>query len=271
MMYTNSNLVSYTKLSPFHSGLRKHEIDRISPHCFVGQVSVERAGAAFCKDGKNASCNYAIGTDGRVALIVEEKNRSWCTSSPENDHRAITIECASDSITPYKFNDKVFDTLCKLTADICKRNGKSKLIWISDKDKALTYTPAANEMLITVHRWYARKSCPGEWLINNMQLYCDTVNELLTNINPPKPPVQDNSPKYRVQTGAYSKQSNATKQRDELKSKGFNAYTTYKDGKYRTQVGEYSNKTQADELARRLQSAGYKVYINFTPRGDDVI
>lgn len=272
MTYTNSDLVSYTKLSPCNSGLRKHSIDRISPHCFVGQVTVERIGRAFESINKNASCNYGIGLDGRVALIVEEKNRSWCTSSPENDHRAITIECASDNKTPYAFKDEVFDTLCKLSADICRRNGKNKLVWISDKAKALSYNPAPNEMLITVHRWYARKACPGDWLMNNMQKYADTVNNLLINSTEDnsKPAPVDPAPKYRVQTGSYSKEANAIRQRDELRVKGFDAYTTHYINKFRTQVGEFSNKTQADELAKKLQSAGYKTYITFTPRGDDV-
>ena len=39
MAYTNSKMVVCTKLSPNHSGLRTHSIDRISPHCVVGQVT----------------------------------------------------------------------------------------------------------------------------------------------------------------------------------------------------------------------------------------
>ena len=39
---SNSKLVSYTKLSPNHSGKRTHTIDRITPHAVVGQLSVER-------------------------------------------------------------------------------------------------------------------------------------------------------------------------------------------------------------------------------------
>ena len=40
MAYTNSPLVSYTKLSPNHSVQRTHSIDRITTHCVVGQCSV---------------------------------------------------------------------------------------------------------------------------------------------------------------------------------------------------------------------------------------
>lgn len=95
MKYINSNLVSCTILSPNHSGQRICQIDRITPHCAVCQATAEQIGAIFAPSSREASCNYGIGYDGRIALIVEEKNRSWCTSSWENDHRAITIEVAS--------------------------------------------------------------------------------------------------------------------------------------------------------------------------------
>ena len=168
MAYTNSPLVDYTKLSPNHSGQRTHSIDRITPHCVVGQCSVETLGSIFTPTSKQASCNYGIGSDGRVALIVEEKNRSWCSSSNANDQRAITIECASDNTEPYAFKDVVYQKLITLCVDICKRNGKTKLIWLGDKDKTLNYTPASGEMVLTVHRWFANKSCPGSWMYARM-------------------------------------------------------------------------------------------------------
>lgn len=164
MAYTNSNLVSYTKLSPNHSGQRTHSIDRITPHCVVGQLSCESICGCFSSPSRQASCNYGIGNDGRIALCVEEKNRSWCSSSNANDQRAVTIECASDVSEPYAMNNVVYDSLVKLCTDICKRNGKKKLLWLADKNKTLNYTPKSDEMVLTVHRWFANKSCPGNWL-----------------------------------------------------------------------------------------------------------
>lgn len=79
-------------------------------------------------------------------MYVEEKNRSWCTSSNANDQRAVTIECASDTTHPYAMRDVVYATLIELCVDICKRNGKTKLLWLVDKDKTLAYTPAADEI-----------------------------------------------------------------------------------------------------------------------------
>ena len=99
---------------------------------------------------------------------MEEKNRSWCTSSNANDQRAITIEVASDSTHPYAFKDAAYAALIKLCVDICKRNGKKKLLWLTDKTKTLNYTPAADEMVLTVHRWFANKSCPGDWMYDRM-------------------------------------------------------------------------------------------------------
>lgn len=168
MAYTNSPLVSYTKLSPNHSGQRTHSIDRITPHCVVGQCSVETLGNIFFPTSKQASCNYGIGVDGRVGLYVEEKNRSWCSSSAANDQRAITIECASDNTEPYAFKDVVYKRLIELCTDICRRNGKTKLLWLGDKAKTLNYTPKSDEMVLTVHRWFANKSCPGNWMYARM-------------------------------------------------------------------------------------------------------
>lgn len=164
MGYSNSSLVAYTLLSPNHSGLRTKRIDRISPHCVVGQCTVEGLGDCFHKSSTQASSNYGIDKNGRIGLYVEEKNRFWCTSSNANDQRAVTIECASDKAEPYAMHQVVYDRLVDLCEDICRRNGKKKLLWFGDKNKSLNYQPKADEMLITVHRWFANKSCPGDWL-----------------------------------------------------------------------------------------------------------
>ena len=165
---SNSSLVDCKMLSPNHSGKRTHSIDRITPHCVVGPLSAEGIGRCFDNKSREASCNYGIGNDGRVILVVDEANRSWCSSNRDNDQRAVTIECASDKSAPYTFNNAVYVKLVELCVDICKRNGKTKLIWFGDKDKTLAYNPAANEMVLTVHRWFANKSCPGDWMYQRM-------------------------------------------------------------------------------------------------------
>ena len=164
----NSKLVSFTELSPNNSGPRTHKIDRITPHCVVGQCSIEALGNLFADKARKASSNYGIGADGRVGLFVDEGNRSWCSSSEENDQRAVTIECASDTTEPYAFKPVVYERLIELCVDICERNGKSKLLWIADKSVALAYKPQPDEMVLTVHRWFANKACPGAWMYDRM-------------------------------------------------------------------------------------------------------
>lgn len=185
--YTNSPLVSVTRLSPNHSGQRTHAIDRITPHCVVGYCTAEGLGGWFAAPSTQASSNYGIDKDGRVGLYVEEKNRSWCTSSKANDQRAITIECASDTKKPYSFRDVTYQKLVELCVDICRRNGKNRLIWIEDKNTALNYTPGAGEMLLTVHRWFANKSCPGNWLFARMGDLAARVTAALESSTQPQP------------------------------------------------------------------------------------
>lgn len=165
---SNSSLISCTVLSPNHSGKRTMPIDRISIHCMAGNLSVESCGSLFSKTTRQASSNYGIGSDGRIGLYVDEANRSWCTSSRANDQRAVTIEVANTvAAHPWPVSDKAYAALIKLCVDICKRNGKNKVVWFSDKDTALAYEPKDGEMVLTVHRWFAAKACPGDDLFNN--------------------------------------------------------------------------------------------------------
>lgn len=174
MAYTNSSLVVYKKLSPNYN-VRNHAIDTISIHCMAGNISVESCGALFAKSSQAASSNYGIGADGRIALYVEEKNRSWCTSSRSNDHRAVTIEVASDSTAPYKVTDKAYNALINLCADICKRNGIKKLLWKGDK----SLIGQVDKQNMTVHRWFANKACPGDYLYNLHGQIAEEVNKKL--------------------------------------------------------------------------------------------
>lgn len=208
---SNSPLVRCTKYSPNHSGPRGRAIDRITPHCVVGQLSAEDICGLFTSPSQQASCNYAIGTDGAIGLCVDEGNRSWCSSSSANDRRAVTIECASDKTDPYAMNEAVYNALVALCVDICQRNGKTRLLWLGDKDKTLAYQPKASEMVLTVHRWFANKSCPGPWLYDRLGALAEDVNDRLA-------PAPEAEQWYRVrkswadaasQIGAYKVLENA--------------------------------------------------------------
>ena len=160
-----------------------------------------------------ASSNYGIGSDGRIGMYVPENKRSWCSASRANDQRAVTIECASDASEPYAMNDAVYKTLVELCIDICKRNGKTALLWFGDKEKTLSYSPKSNEMVLTVHRWFANKSCPGDWLYSRLGALAETVTNELTRVN------EDII--YRVQVGAFRNKKNAENYLSVIKKAGF--------------------------------------------------
>ena len=264
MAYTNSSLVSYTKLSPNHSGKRTHSLDRITPHCVVGQLSAESICGCFTSTSRQASCNYGIGTDGRVSLCVEEKNRSWCSSSNANDQRAVTIECASDMKAPYAMNSKVYESLIKLCTDICKRNGKKKLLWLGSKSKALNYSPKSDEMVLTVHRWFANKSCPGDWLYSRLDDLAEKVTKNLSGTTTSTTTTTTTTKKetlYRVQVGAYSVKNNADVQLKKVKDAGFDTYMVKVGGLYKIQVGAYSKKENAEAMQKKLKAKGFDAFI----------
>lgn len=189
MGFTNSSLVNYTKISPNKTVNRKHEIDTITIHCVVGQCSVETLGNIFAPSSRKASSNYGVGFDGRIGMYVEEKDRSWCSSSASNDHRAITIEVASDKSEPYGVTNKAYSSLIELVTDICKRNGIKELKWKGDKN----LVGQIDKQNMTVHRWFAAKSCPGTYLYNKMGEIASEVNARLNPQATQSQPIVENS------------------------------------------------------------------------------
>lgn len=173
---SNSPLVDYTRISPNKNSPRNHKIDTITIHCVVGQCTVETLGNIFAPTSRQASSNYGVGTDGKIGMYVEEKDRSWCSSNAANDNRAVTIEVASDTKHPYAVNDRAFAALLDLVTDICKRNWIKKLVWSTKKADRVNHKNGCN---MTVHRDYANKSCPGDYLYNRHGEIAAEVNRRL--------------------------------------------------------------------------------------------
>ena len=256
-------------MSPNKTSPRNHAIDTITIHCVVGQASVETLGNIFAPESRQASSNYGIGSDGRIGMYVEEKDRSWCSSSKSNDHRAITIECASDTTHPYAINDKVYASLIKLCVDICQRNNIKELKWKADK--SLIGQP--DKQNLTVHRWFSATECPGEYIYSRLGQIAADVNAKLNE--------SSSQPTYAVQVGAYNVKTNAENMVNKLKSDGYDAFIVVK--------GEQSVSTSSeqliDEIARevilgkwgngqerkdRLNKAGYN-YSAIQKRVDELL
>lgn len=218
---SNSPLVNFTKISPNRTSPRNHVIDTITIHCVVGQCTVETLGEVFAKTSRQASSNYGVGKDGRIGMYVEEKDRSWCTSNRDNDNRAITIEVASDTTHPYAVTDAAYEGLIKLLVDICQRNNIKQLLWKADK--SLIGQPDKQNM--TVHRWFANKSCPGDYLYERHDEIAAEVNRRLgaaskEDKEPESKPVESKK-LYRVQVGAYDDKVIAEAKLEKVKAAGF--------------------------------------------------
>lgn len=215
MTYTNSDLVTYKNISKHKTVNRTHNIDTITIHCFVGQVTAKQGCDFFASTLKECSANYVVGFDGSIGLSVEEKDRSWCSSNRENDMRAITIEVASGTSEPYSVTEQAYNALIKLLVDVCKRNNIKRLLWRNDK----SLIGQVDKQNMTVHRWFAKKSCPGTYLFSNMGEIADAVNAELN-----KETNKNNRTIYRVQVGAFSVYENAVRLRDEMKKNGYDCF-----------------------------------------------
>ena len=215
MGFTNSSLATVTMISPNRTPNRNHAIDTITIHCFVGQVTAKRGCEVFQPSSRGASCNYVVGYDGSIGLCVEEKDRSWCSggtdkkgnpirvngiSGKSNDYQAVTIEVASDSKHPYAITDKAMAALIELCADICRRNGIKKLLWKGDKK----LVGKVDQQNLTVHRWFANKACPGDYIYERLGDIAAKVNAKLgaasagTDTNVPSTPASKVPYKVRI-------------------------------------------------------------------------
>lgn len=183
---SNSPLVNYVRISPNSNNPRNNKIKKITIHHMAGNLSVETCGNVFAPSGRKASSNYGIGSDGRVGMYVEEKNRSWCSSNANNDHQAITIEVANDggANTNWHVSDKALAKLIDLCVDICKRNGIASLNYTGDASGNLTR-----------HNMFANTTCPGPYLQSKFPYIANEVNKRL-NTSTPEPTPENNTNGY---------------------------------------------------------------------------
>lgn len=174
---SNSSLISYTKISPNRTSPRKKPIRKITIHHMAGNLTVEQCGAVFAPTSRKASSNYGIGTDGRIGMYVEEKDRAWTSSSPDNDNQAVTIEVANNTLGPnWTVSDKAMTSLIDLCVDICKRNGIQRLNFTGDKTGNLT-----------MHCYFKSTLCPGPYLKSKFPYIAREVNKRLGAEAAPEP------------------------------------------------------------------------------------
>ena len=257
---SNSSLVTYTNLTKNRTAPRNHKIDTITIHCYVGQVTAKTGCDYFATTDRQVSSNYVIGYDGSIGLSVEEKNRSWCSggydkngkpivtngmTGGDNDHRAITIEVACEPKHPYVVTDEAMESLIKLCIDICKRNNIKELKWKGDKK----LVGKINEQNMTVHRWFANKACPGDYLYGKHPYIASEVNKALNVPKPTPKPIPSgeikNGTKLVLKDVALYGSSSATKATKNISG----AYFVWNDE-------VFNNKIRVTNAAERVGVSG---------------
>ena len=250
---SNSTLAGYTRITKNRTSPRNHKIDTITIHCYVGQVTAKQGCDYFATTDRECSANYVVGKDGSIGISVEEKDRSWCSSNEANDQRAVTIEVASDTKHPYAITDKAYAALLDLVTDICRRNGIKKLVWSTKKSDRVNHKNGCN---MTVHRDYANKACPGDYLYNRHGAIAAEVNKRLgASTAEPEKPSTGSGTLYKVQTGAFKQKSNAQALEKKLKAAGFDTYVVNTGGYYKVQVGAFSKKANAEAMIKAQDKA----------------
>lgn len=244
---SNSKLIVHTNISPNSNNPRNHKIDKITIHHMAGNASIETCGRIFADPNRQASSNYGVGTDGRIALYVDEANRAWTSSNAANDHRAVTIEVANDGGAPdWHVSDTALQATIDLCVDICKRNGIKKLNFTGDKSGNLT-----------MHKWFAATGCPGPYLESKFPYIAAEVNKRLGAVDTEEAEAEV----YRVQVGAYKSRENAENQLAKIKAAGFDAFLVQIDGLYKIQTGAFSIKANATALCTKLKAASFSAFV----------
>ena len=243
---SNSKLAIKQILNPNHSGKRTEPITKIAIHHMAGVLDVETCARVLAD--KQASANYLLGADGTICLNVDESNRSWCTSSEWCDQRAVTIEVSNSKAGgDWPVSDDVLQTVIDLCVDICKRNGIKECTYTGDKSGTLQ-----------MHKWYMATACPGPYLASKFSYIASEVNKQLAAQNKSQTSTGN---LYKVQVGAFSKESNAKDMEKKLQAKGYQTYIVQEKGLYKVQVGAFSELKNAQVLADKLVKDGFQTYI----------
>lgn len=251
---SNSTLASYRRITKNKNSPRNHKIDRITIHCMAGQMTGRGCADYFATTTRQVSSNYCVGYDGDIAVSVDEADRSWCSSSYSNDHRAVTIEVATDSTYPYRCTDKAYHALLDLVTDICKRNGIAKLNYTGDTSGNMTK-----------HKWFANTACPGAYLDGKFVEIQREVNRRLAASGTNGSSAGSGGKLCYVQIGSYAVRQNAEAQAKKARAAGFRAIVKPANVSaktvYRVQIGAFAKKENAEAQVKKAKEKGFDAVI----------
>lgn len=240
---TMSDMTRYVRISPNTSGYRTAPISKVTVHHMAGNCTVEVCGEIFANQSRQASSNYGVGSDGRVACYLEEEFHPWTSASYWNDDRAITLEVADYDLDEWSPSDAAYAATVALCADICDRYGIEP-----------SYT-GDTDGTFTEHMMFAPTGCPGPWWHEHMPQFIEDVKAAMEGdymsidelLNDELATADDgNVPIWQLWSWAFTHARRAEKKCDEIMAR-----------LDRVQAGDidYSELAKAvcDEQARRLQ------------------
>lgn len=188
---TKSSLATVSVLadsSNYNQGRNGKTICKFTPHHAAGVLTALQLGKIFQNPARNASATYCIGNDGTIACTLDEANRPWTSSSPDNDYQAITVEVSNSGTGgDWPISDAAWNSLIELAVDVCKRYN-FRLEFDGTSNGSLTY-----------HEMFKNTNCPGPMLKSKMNELATIVNARLDNNEEPvKPVIVEQTTKYNV-------------------------------------------------------------------------
>lgn len=179
---SNSALANYINRFSGNYTSRDEMIDKITIHIAHAAGDCYDL-AEMLSESDNTSYHYGISTDGTIGLYVDEQYATYSTGSESNDQRAVNIIVMNDyknktegntDKTPAsggRVSSKSYDALIKLCVDICRRNYILKATYLpGDHDKST----------LTMHRWFTKTDCPGDYLAGRYGSIASAINSQLT-------------------------------------------------------------------------------------------
>lgn len=169
-------LITKKIITSNYSGRGGVKIIQYTPHTCV--CNTDSLYSYFNNPNTKASTHFFVNCKGAIEQYVEESNMAWANSNLQANRQSITCEhCDGGDANNSVRTPELYESAAQLMAYICKKyNIPLKLL---TQAEALANVPG-----ITLHKYYANKSCPGAL---NVQKIIDRA----LIINNPTPMVSD--------------------------------------------------------------------------------
>ena len=134
----------------------------------AASTSLDSVGQVFSQYGRGGSAHYGVkGT--QVHQYVREEDTAWHCGDWAGNSCTVGIETVNSTGAPnWLVDDETLETLCKLVADIAKRNGLGRI----------KFEPDGVYPTLSAHRDWSATYCPGDYLYSKMSYIEQRANEI---------------------------------------------------------------------------------------------